>query len=263
MQENLTNIFGSETKTSPRSSFFVFVDFRKHSKKQYFWDLLSMFFCNHVLGVTHTLHTLDTYIYKYDTIQSNKKPKRKWTSKMPQNIANASASRESIRPSGTTCICQRTQNRGSVFAFLLLCSKCYAMDCLGTNCTHAQTCDNVRVQCATQWTENSFDHRWSPLCFLATIALESLMCQDGEDENPPWSKCAKDSIPPSVRSLLGNPEVNAKFVCVQQYAWHWERAGTDLMAVAGQNVHKPISSAWKQKHLCVTTVSSPPGCTCT
>ena len=105
---------------------------------------------------------------------------------MPQNTANASASRESIRPSGTTCICQRTQNRGSVFAFLLLCSKCYAMDCLGKNCTHAQTCDNVRVQCATQWTENSFDHRWSPLCFLATIALESLMCQDGEDENPPW-----------------------------------------------------------------------------
>ena len=58
-----------------------------------------------------------------------------------------------------------------------------------------------------------------------------------------WCKCAKDSIPPSVRSLLGNPEANAKFVCVQQYAWHWERAGTDLMAVAGQNAHKPISSA--------------------
>ena len=26
------------------------------------------------------------------------------------------------------------------------------MDCFGTYCTHAQTCDNVRVQSATQWT---------------------------------------------------------------------------------------------------------------
>ena len=34
-----------------------------------------MFFCNHVLGVTHTLHTLDTYIYKYDIIQSKKDSK--------------------------------------------------------------------------------------------------------------------------------------------------------------------------------------------
>lgn len=71
MQENLTNIFGSETKTSPRSSvFFVFVDFRKHSENNTFLSMF--FFCNHVLGVTHILHTLDTYIYKYDTVQSKK-----------------------------------------------------------------------------------------------------------------------------------------------------------------------------------------------
>ena len=31
------------------------------------------------------------------------------------------------------------------------CSKCYAMDCFGTCFTHAQTCDNVRVQSATLW----------------------------------------------------------------------------------------------------------------
>ena len=32
------------------------------------------------------------------------------------------------------------------------CSKCYGMDCFGTYFTHAQTCDNVRVQSATEWT---------------------------------------------------------------------------------------------------------------
>ena len=32
------------------------------------------------------------------------------------------------------------------------CSKCYAMDCFSTYLTHVQTCDNVRVQSATQWT---------------------------------------------------------------------------------------------------------------
>ena len=32
------------------------------------------------------------------------------------------------------------------------CSKCYGMDCFGTHFTHAQTCDDVRVQRATEWT---------------------------------------------------------------------------------------------------------------
>ena len=35
--------------------------------------------------------------------------------------------------------------------WLRLCSKCYAMDCFSTYFTHAQTCDYVRVQSATQW----------------------------------------------------------------------------------------------------------------
>ena len=32
------------------------------------------------------------------------------------------------------------------------CPKCYGMDCFGTYLTHAQSCDNVRVQSATEWT---------------------------------------------------------------------------------------------------------------
>ena len=32
------------------------------------------------------------------------------------------------------------------------CSKCYAVDCFGTNFTHVQSCDVTRVPSATQWT---------------------------------------------------------------------------------------------------------------
>ena len=32
------------------------------------------------------------------------------------------------------------------------CSKCHAMDCFGTYSTHAQTCDDVLVRSATEWT---------------------------------------------------------------------------------------------------------------
>ena len=35
--------------------------------------------------------------------------------------------------------------------WLRSCSKCYSMNCFGTCFTHAQTCDNVRVQSVTQW----------------------------------------------------------------------------------------------------------------
>ena len=40
------------------------------------------------------------------------------------------------------------------------CSKCYAVDCVGTNFTHVQTCGHVRVQSATQWTASvhTFTH---------------------------------------------------------------------------------------------------------
>ena len=36
--------------------------------------------------------------------------------------------------------------------YILLSSKCYAMDCFSTHLTHVQTCDVARVQSATQWT---------------------------------------------------------------------------------------------------------------
>ena len=51
-------------------------------------------------------------------------------------------------------ICQRAQNRGSVFGFFRWrsFSKCYAMDCFDTYFPHAQTCDVTRVQSATDWT---------------------------------------------------------------------------------------------------------------
>ena len=39
------------------------------------------------------------------------------------------------------------------------CSKCYGMDCPGTYLTHAQTCDHVRLQSATEWTASV--HTWS------------------------------------------------------------------------------------------------------
>ena len=31
------------------------------------------------------------------------------------------------------------------------CSKCYGMDCFGTNFTHVQSCDVTRVRSATEW----------------------------------------------------------------------------------------------------------------
>ena len=50
------------------------------------------------------------------------------------------------------CCCLRPENRGSFLAFLLLCSKCFGVDCYGTYFRHAQTCDSVRVPSATEWT---------------------------------------------------------------------------------------------------------------
>ena len=45
---------------------------------------------------------------------------------------------------GTYCTCPNL--------WLRSCSKCYAMDCFGTYFQHVQTCDNVGVQSATEWT---------------------------------------------------------------------------------------------------------------
>ena len=51
-----------------------------------------------------------------------------------------------------TCLCQRTQNCGSVFCVFAFVFQVLAIDCFGTNLTHAQTCDNVPVPSATPWT---------------------------------------------------------------------------------------------------------------
>ena len=54
-----------------------------------------------------------------------------------------------------------------------------------------------------------------------------------------WWTRAKDSIPPSLHTLLGTGEANRKiFQCVQRYAWRWEHTGTNLMAETGQRAHK-------------------------
>ena len=50
--------------------------------------------------------------------------------------------------------------------------KCYAMDCFGTCCTHAQTCDNVRVQSATEWTV-SWHVLLSPIVLAAVFDLHA------------------------------------------------------------------------------------------
>ena len=47
---------------------------------------------------------------------------------------------------------QRTQNCGSVFCVFAFVFQVLAIDCFGTNLTHAQTCDNVPVPSATPWT---------------------------------------------------------------------------------------------------------------
>ena len=40
--------------------------------------------------------------------------------------------------------------------------RCYGMVCFGTYLTHVQTCDNVRVQSATEWTASvhTLDKKW-------------------------------------------------------------------------------------------------------
>ena len=41
-----------------------------------------------------------------------------------------------------------------VFKLLRNGSKCYGMGCFGAYCTHVKTCENVRVQRATEWTSS-------------------------------------------------------------------------------------------------------------
>ena len=58
-----------------------------------------------------------------------------------------------------TCLCQRTQNSGSVFCVFAFVVQVLAIDCFGTNLTHAQTCDNVPVPRATPWTASVHTQR--------------------------------------------------------------------------------------------------------
>ena len=57
--------------------------------------------------------------------------------------------------------------------WLRSCSKCYAMDCFGTYLTHAQTCDYVRVQSATQWTD--FTHAKPVITFVFKLLRNGLL----------------------------------------------------------------------------------------
>ena len=81
----------------------------------------------------------------------------------------------------------------------LSCSKCYAMDCFGTYSTHAQTCDNVRVQSATQWTASVHTLHmpkpaWSPLwykkmCTTLFCVFVGFLLELGS-----WKKCVRDKF---------------------------------------------------------------------
>ena len=52
----------------------------------------------------------------------------------------------------TRVLSEDSQNCGSVFCVFAFVFQVLAIDCFGTNLTHAQTCDNVRFQSVTQWT---------------------------------------------------------------------------------------------------------------
>ena len=57
------------------------------------------------------------------------------------------------------------------------CSKCYAMDCFGTYFAHVQTCDNVRVQSATQWTASVHTlHMSKPVITFGFKVLYGMDC---------------------------------------------------------------------------------------
>ena len=52
------------------------------------------------------------------------------------------------------------------------CSKCYAIDCFGTYLTHVPTCDDIRVQSATQSTASV--HTWNMSKPVMTFVLKEL-----------------------------------------------------------------------------------------
>lgn len=54
------------------------------------------------------------------------------------------------------------------------CFKCYTMDCFCTYLTDAQTCDNIRVPSATQWTATVSSPPWY-ICIVASISTHICM----------------------------------------------------------------------------------------
>ena len=53
------------------------------------------------------------------------------------------------------------------------CFKCYSMDCFSTYFTHVQTCDNARVQSATEWTASVHtSHMSKPVMTFVLRATE-------------------------------------------------------------------------------------------
>ena len=58
------------------------------------------------------------------------------------------------------------------------CSKCYGVDCFGTDLTHVQTCENVRVQSATEWTASVHTlHMSKPVIAFVFKVLRSGLLQ--------------------------------------------------------------------------------------
>ena len=55
------------------------------------------------------------------------------------------------------------------------------MDCFGTYLTHVQTCDNVRVQSATEWTASV--HTLTHVQTLTQVRPEYLVNDDDDDDD--------------------------------------------------------------------------------
>ena len=51
-----------------------------------------------------------------------------------------------------SCVFEFSRFRVCMFSHFADFKMLYGMDCFGTYFTHAQSCDNVRVQSATEWT---------------------------------------------------------------------------------------------------------------
>ena len=74
------------------------------------------------------------------------------------------------------------------------CPKCYGMDCFGTYFTHVQTCDDVRVQSATEWTASVHTlHMSKPVMTFVLKVLRNGLLRDilYACPNLCWRSCPK------------------------------------------------------------------------